>query len=90
MAKTQIQKTTQTVTSKDGTSIEYDILGQGPPLLIVNGAMSVRDFVFARKMAEGLASKFTVYNYDRRGRGGSVDTKPYAAQREIEDIAARS
>lgn len=80
---------TDFVTSKDGTRLAYDRLGQGPPLLIVNGAMSVRTFVFARKMAEGLATHFTVYNYDRRGRGESGD-KPgtYEVQREVEDVAA--
>jgi pimeloyl-ACP methyl ester carboxylesterase len=75
-------------TSKDGTRIAYDKLGAGPPLLIVNGAMSVRTFSFAQKMADALAKHFTVYNYDRRGRGDSGDTKPYAVEKEIEDVAA--
>jgi pimeloyl-ACP methyl ester carboxylesterase len=79
---------TEFVTSKDGTKIAYDRLGQGPPLLIVNGAMSVRSFVFARKMAEELAKDYTVYNYDRRGRGESTDTAPYSVKKEIDDIAA--
>lgn len=80
--------TMQSVTSKDGTRIVYDRLGVGPPLVIVNGALSVRDFTFARKMAEALAASFTVYNYDRRGRGDSGDTKPYSVQKEIDDLAA--
>ncbi|MFA5943418.1 MAG: alpha/beta hydrolase [Candidatus Thermoplasmatota archaeon] len=79
---------TDFVTSKDGTQIGYDKLGQGPPLVIVNGALSVRTFVFARKMAEAIAQQFTVYNYDRRGRGDSSDTQPYSVQREVEDVAA--
>jgi pimeloyl-ACP methyl ester carboxylesterase len=78
----------ETVTSKDGTRIAYDVLGQGPPLVIVNGALSVRTFTFARKMAEELAKSFRVYNYDRRGRGDSTDAQPYSVQREVEDLAA--
>jgi pimeloyl-ACP methyl ester carboxylesterase len=79
---------TEFVTSKDGTRIAYDKLGSGPPLLIVNGALSVRSFVFARKMAEELAKSFMVYNYDRRGRGDSTDTAPYSVAREVEDVAS--
>ncbi|HUR62470.1 MAG TPA: alpha/beta hydrolase [Candidatus Thermoplasmatota archaeon] len=78
----------QTVVSKDGTRIAYDVQGNGPPLVIVNGALSVRTFTFAQKMADGLAPHFTVYNYDRRGRGDSTDTPPYSVQREVEDLAA--
>lgn len=79
---------TEFVTSKDGTRIAYDRLGQGPPLVIVNGALSVRTFVFARKIAEELAKTFTVHNYDRRGRGDSTDHAEYSVAKEIEDIAA--
>lgn len=79
---------TEFATSKDGTRLAYDKLGSGPPLVIVNGALSVRTFVFARKMAEEFAKSFTVYNYDRRGRGESGDTKPYSVRKEIEDVAA--
>jgi pimeloyl-ACP methyl ester carboxylesterase len=78
----------ETVASKDGTRIAYDVLGQGPPLVIVNGALSVRTFTFARKMAEELSKSFRVYSYDRRGRGDSTDTQPYAVAREVEDLAA--
>ncbi|MFO1536009.1 MAG: alpha/beta fold hydrolase [Thermoplasmatota archaeon] len=78
----------ETVTSKDGTRIAYDVLGQGPPLVIVNGALGVRTFTFAQRMADELAKHFTVYNYDRRGRGDSGDTPSYAVQREVEDLAA--
>ncbi len=79
---------TDSVVSKDGTLITYDVLGQGPPLVIVNGALSVRNFVFARKTAEELAKTFTVYNYDRRGRGDSTDNPSYSVAKEIEDVAA--
>lgn len=78
----------ETVVSKDGTRIAYDALGQGPPLVIVNGALGVRTFTFVRKMAEELAKSFRVYNYDRRGRGDSNDTPPYSVQKEVEDLAA--
>ncbi|MEK6985360.1 MAG: alpha/beta hydrolase [Candidatus Thermoplasmatota archaeon] len=78
----------QFATSKDGTRIAYDVTGNGPPLVVVNGALSVRTFSFARKMVEALAAHFTVYNFDRRGRGDSGDTQPYAVAREVEDVAA--
>ncbi|MHB1261224.1 MAG: alpha/beta fold hydrolase [Thermoplasmatota archaeon] len=79
---------TEFVTSKDGTRIAYDKLGQGPPLVIVNGALSVRTFVFARKTAKELAKSFTVYNYDRRGRGDSSDHAQYSVQKEVDDVTA--
>lgn len=79
---------TQTTVSKDGTAIAYDTRGAGPALVIVNGALSVRSFVFATKAADELAKSFTVYSYDRRGRGESTDTAPYSVQKEVEDLAA--
>ncbi len=79
---------TNFVTSKDGTQIGYDKLGSGPPLVIVPGALAIRTFVFARKMAENLAKSFTVYSYDRRGRGDSGDNPTYTVQKEIDDLAA--
>lgn len=76
----------QTLTSQDGTQIAYDKSGQGPALILVGGAMTtLPDQV---ELAQALASNLTVYNYDRRGRGNSGDTLPYAVEREIEDIAA--
>jgi pimeloyl-ACP methyl ester carboxylesterase len=78
----------KTVTSADGTRIAYDELGSGPPVILCCGAFSYREFPSAVKLAELLAKDFTVLNYDRRGRGDSTDTKPYAIEREIEDIAA--
>src|SRR5436190_3240751 len=74
------------VTSKDGTSIAFDRLGSGPPVILVSGG-SVDRWSNA-PLGTLLATDFTVYNYDRRGRGPSGDTPPYAVQREIEDIEA--
>jgi pimeloyl-ACP methyl ester carboxylesterase len=77
-----------TVTSKDGTKIAFDKIGSGPAVILVNGAMADRmiDPSLA-KLADLLSKDFTVYNYDRRGRGESGDTQPFAKEREIEDIA---
>ncbi|QJR13453.1 alpha/beta fold hydrolase [Usitatibacter palustris] len=73
-------------TSKDGTSIAYDKVGAGPAVVVVNGALSARSS--STELAQLLAPRFTVYSYDRRGRGDSADTKPYSVQREIEDLEA--
>ena len=75
-----------TVTSKDGTPIAYDRPGAGPPVVLVCGG-SV-DRMADAAIAQELASDFTVFNYDRRGRGDSGDTPPYAIEREVEDIEA--
>jgi len=74
------------VTSRDGTPIAFDLLGDGPPVIVVCGALC--DRALMRPTAEELAKHFTVFNYDRRGRGDSGDTAPYAVEREIEDIGA--
>jgi len=74
------------ISSKDGTNIAYDKTGQGPALIIVAGALQGRMAMAA--YAEPLSKHFTVYNYDRRGRGESGDTQPYVVEREIEDIDA--
>jgi pimeloyl-ACP methyl ester carboxylesterase len=74
------------VISKDGTQIAYDKTGQGPALIIVAGAFQGRMAMAA--YAEPLSKSFTVYNYDRRGRGDSGDSQPYAIEREIEDLDA--
>jgi alpha-beta hydrolase superfamily lysophospholipase len=74
------------VTSKDGTSIAFDRMGGGPPVILVCGG-SV-DRTSNADLAQHLAADFTVLNYDRRGRGDSGDTLPYAIEREIEDIDA--
>jgi pimeloyl-ACP methyl ester carboxylesterase len=76
----------QTVTSKDGTRIAYDKLGKGHAVILVGGALVTRSS--ESELAQLLAPHFTVYNYDRRGRGDSADTKPYSVEREIEDIEA--
>ena len=76
------------VTSSDGTRIAYDRLGSGPAMILVDGAMSSRSFGPSRKLAELLQQHFTVYVYDRRGRGESGDAQPYAKAREVEDIDA--
>lgn len=78
---------TKFVTSKDGTRIAYETSGSGPALLVVNGALGYRAS-YSRKMAKALAKRFTVIDYDRRGRGESGDTKPYAVEREVEDVRA--
>jgi pimeloyl-ACP methyl ester carboxylesterase len=78
----------QTVTSKDGTKIAYEKVGQGPLVIPVTGALGVRDRDVTSGMVGQLSPHFTVINYDRRGRGDSGDTKPYAEDREIEDIEA--
>jgi len=76
------------VISRDGTSIAYTRVGQGPAVVLVDGAMCSRNFGPMGELSALLASQFTVYTYDRRGRGESSDTAPYAVEREIEDIAA--
>lgn len=76
------------VVSADGTTIAYERNGEGPPLVIVDGALCSRAFGPSAAKSERLADPFTVYTYDRRGRGESTDTQPYAVEREIEDLAA--
>ncbi|MEV0679831.1 alpha/beta hydrolase [Actinosynnema sp. NPDC050436] len=76
------------VTSADGTRIAYSTTGSGPALIVVDGALCYREFGPAAQLAEALAPHFTVYTYDRRGRGESGSTGPYAVAREVEDIAA--
>src|SRR5215475_184684 len=77
-----------TVTSADGTTIGYTRSGAGPALILVDGAFCSREFGPMPALAPLLAKHFTVYAYDRRGRGESGDMKPYAAEREVEDIDA--
>src|SRR4051794_26783520 len=77
---------TQTVRSADGTAIAFDTAGDGPPLVVVNGALS--DRTAPASLAAVLAAGFAVHTYDRRGRGASGDHGPYAVEREIEDLAA--
>lgn len=79
---------TLTVTSADGTVITVDRSGQGDPVVCVDGAMSTRSLGPGKMLAPYLADAFTVYTYDRRGRGDSGDGSRYEVQREIEDLAA--
>ena len=76
----------ETVTSNDGTAIAFDRLGDGPPVILVCGQSTDRSENAG--VAALLAPDFTVLNYDRRGRGDSGDTPPYAVEREVEDIEA--
>ena len=76
------------VTSNDGTEIAYEKRGTGPAVILVDGALCSRSFGPMSKLAELLAPHFTAYNYDRRGRGDSGDTQPYALRREVEDMEA--
>jgi len=76
----------ETVASADGTPIAYDRYGDGPPLITAAGAFCAR--ATTEPLARALAGQFTVLNYDRRGRGDSGDTAPYAVEREIGDLAA--
>jgi pimeloyl-ACP methyl ester carboxylesterase len=77
-----------TVRSADGTTIAYTRAGQGPPLILVDGALCSRSFGPMPKLAAQLTEHFTVYTYDRRGRGDSGDTAPYEPDREVEDLEA--
>lgn len=76
------------VRSRDGTRIAYERSGDGPPVILVDGALCYRKMGPAAPLAALLAEHFTVFSYDRRGRGESGDTPPYAVEREVEDIAA--
>jgi pimeloyl-ACP methyl ester carboxylesterase len=76
------------VTSRDGTTIAYDHRGSGPAFIVVDGAMTTRMSSGKAELVNLLAPHFTVYTYDRRGRGDSGDTLPYTVEREIEDIEA--
>ncbi|ALC84009.1 MULTISPECIES: alpha/beta fold hydrolase [Bacillus] len=77
-----------TTQSKDGTTLAYDVYGNGPALIFITGATCFRSFEPVLYDAQIFAEQFTVYNYDRRGRGDSGNTLPYAIERELEDIEA--
>ena len=76
------------VTSKDGTTIAYDQAGKGQPVILVDGALCYRSFGPLPELAKLLAPDLSVITYDRRGRGESSNSKPYAVEREVEDINA--
>jgi pimeloyl-ACP methyl ester carboxylesterase len=86
MTANTVDTVQKTVTSKDGTTIAFERLGTGPTIILVSAALA--DRADTAKLARLLAEKFTVISYDRRGRGQSTDTQPYALEREVEDIAA--
>lgn len=76
------------LTSPDGTTIAYDRVGDGPSIVLVDGAMCYRGAGPMDALAQHLSASFTVFTYDRRGRGDSTDTLPYAVEREVEDLTA--
>jgi pimeloyl-ACP methyl ester carboxylesterase len=76
------------VISKDGTQIAYEKHGEGSAVILVDGALGYRGLGFGNSLADLLSQQFTVYIYDRRGRGESTNSKPFAIDREIEDIEA--
>src|SRR5664279_5624584 len=75
-----------TVTSKDGTRIAFEQSGAGSAIILVLGAFN--DRATGVPLSRFLEARFSVFNYDRRGRGDSGDTAPYAIEREIEDLDA--
>jgi predicted alpha/beta hydrolase len=77
-----------TVTSADGTPIAYDRYGEGPAVILVNGALGYRKFKTMEQIATALSEHYTVINYDRRGRGDSGPAGPASVEREVEDLAA--
>ncbi|GAB3258938.1 alpha/beta fold hydrolase [Kineosporia babensis] len=74
------------VVSRDGTTIAYDAIGEGPPIVLLNG--SFRDHTIFDALVPEIAPHCTVYVYDRRGRGESGDAPTYTVDREIEDLQA--
>ncbi|MCO5999672.1 alpha/beta fold hydrolase [Actinoallomurus rhizosphaericola] len=87
-ASTAISTTASTVVSADGTRIAFTRTGEGPAVILVDGALCSREFGPLGKLAAELNGRFTVYTYDRRGRGESGDAPSYDPAREIEDLAA--
>jgi pimeloyl-ACP methyl ester carboxylesterase len=80
--------TSPTVASRDGTRIAFDRSGDGPPVILVDAALHYRSYSSFHGLVPLLAREFTVYTYDRRGRGESMDTAPYTPDREVEDLDA--
>jgi pimeloyl-ACP methyl ester carboxylesterase len=78
----------RTITSTDGTQVAFTTLGSGPALIIVDGAFCYRENGPASQLAPILAQHFTVFTYDRRGRGASGNASTYAIAREVEDLRA--
>jgi pimeloyl-ACP methyl ester carboxylesterase len=88
MTETGTMTATEWATSSDGTRIAFERSGTGPVLVLVDGAFCSREFGPARDVTTALAEDFTVVIYDRRGRGESGNTLPYAPEREFEDLRA--
>ncbi len=80
----------KTTRSKDGTTIAYDVYGRGPALIYITRASCFRSFKPIVRDVKAFAKEFTVYNYDRRGRGDSGNTLPWTVEREVEDIDGRA
>lgn len=75
--------------SNDGTRIAYESMGSGTPIILIGGAFNGRGGKASGvPLAERLADHFSVFAYDRRGRGDSTDTSPYSIAREVEDLEA--
>lgn len=85
---TTADTTHSSIRSQDGTTIAFERTGTGPALVLVDAAGHFRGFSSFLGLIDLLAAHFTVYHYDRRGRGASSDTEPYAVEREVEDLAA--
>jgi pimeloyl-ACP methyl ester carboxylesterase len=84
-----ITRATDSVTSADGTRITYEVSGRGPALVLVDGGMCQRAMGPSRGLAAQLRDRFSVYAYDRRGRGDSgPGTSPWSVDRELDDLAA--
>lgn len=83
-----MQEAPRTVRSADGTEIAFERSGSGPALVMIDPAGGYSGFDNIRGLGAELDERFTVHTYDRRGRGKSGDTPPYAVRREVEDLAA--
>jgi pimeloyl-ACP methyl ester carboxylesterase len=88
MTDTGTMTATEWAESADGTRIAFERAGSGPVLVLVDGAFCYREFGPARDLSKALTDDFTVVIYDRRGRGESGNTPPYAGEREFEDLHA--
>ena len=82
------ETTATAVQSSDGTAIAYELHGDGPGVILIDGAMCFRESGPMRPLCTQLDDDFTVLVYDRRGRGRSTDTAPYSVDRELDDLEA--
>ena len=80
------EASTRTIESADGTTLAFEVSGEGPPIIFVGGAFNTRSTT--APLAAALRDRFTTLNLDRRGRGKSGDTPPYAVEREMDDLDA--